>query len=94
MVPKVLEIKENELCQKHRNHKTLSRSPRKFEYCCAFNHPFAHFINEGNNIDYTIELSVIFKAFCRKFQDFSRISRNFVIFKDFSRTRCFFKEFS
>ena len=31
------------------------------------------------------ELSKIFKDFCGKFQDFSRISRKFAIFKDFSR---------
>ena len=48
MVPKVLQITENELCRKHRNHKkTLSWPPRKFVYCCAFNHNFLwanHFI--------------------------------------------------
>ena len=49
---RVLQIMENELCRKHRNHKkTLSWPPRKFVYCCPFNHNFLcanHFIfNKG-----------------------------------------------
>ena len=46
-VPRILQIMENEVCQEHQNHKTLSCSPRKFVHCCAFNHPFAHFLKEG-----------------------------------------------
>ena len=41
-VPRVLQITEIDLCREHRNHKkTLSRTPRKFTYCCTFNLSFA-----------------------------------------------------
>ena len=55
---------ENELCRKQRNNKkTLSWLPRKFVYCCAFNHSFVQniFFNEGY-------------FYSRNFQKYSRTS--------------------
>ena len=79
-------ITENELCREHQNHKkTLSWSPRKFVYCCAFNHSFVHNILFFTKAIFIKELSKIFKDFCGKFKDFLRISHNFSIFKDFLR---------
>ena len=89
MVPRVLQITENELCLEHRNHmKTLSWSPRKI--CVLF--CFRSFFCTKHQIFFFKwrfflfkELSKIFKDFGGNFKDFSRISNNFSIqglFKD------------
>ena len=55
-------------------------------YCYAFNHSFAQNIFLKLTWLFLFkELSKIFKDFCGKFKDSSRISHNFSIFKDFSR---------
>ena len=61
-----------------------------FVYYCAFNHSFTQnfffFFNESTVIFIQGAFKkLIFKHFCGKFKDFSRISHNFLIFKDFSR---------
>ena len=56
---------------------------RKFVHHCAFMQSFLcvklFFLNEG--YFYPKGLSKLFKDFCGKFKDFSRISHNFSIFK-------------
>ena len=49
MVPKVLQITENEVCWEE-NTFPHAWSPRKFVYCCAFNHSFAQNIIFLTNI--------------------------------------------
>ena len=88
MVPRVLQITENELCLEQ----------GKFVYCCAFNHSFAQNIRSFFFFNYSFflfkELSKIFKDFGRNFKDFSRITNNYSIeglFKDMTLFRGLFR---
>ena len=93
-VPRVPQITENELCQEHRNHKkTLSWSPRKFAYCCAFNLSFARKTLLWQRLVLFKELSNI-QRLMWKIQGLFKDVPQFSIFKEFLRTWCFFKDFS
>ena len=83
-----------ELCQEHQNHKkTLSWSPRKFAYCCAFNLSFARKTLLWQRLFSFKELSNI-QGLMWKIQGLFKDVPQFSIFKEFLRTWCFFKDFS
>ena len=73
---------------------TLSWQPRKFAYCCAFILSFAQNTFFKQRLFYSRSFQKYSRTSVENFQDFSRISHNFSIFKDSSSTWCFFKDLS
>ena len=82
MVPKVLQITENEVCWEE-NTFPDAWSPRKFVYCCAFNHSFAQNIIFLTNIIFiqgalkNIQGYRTIFHFSRTFQGHDAFSRTF-----------------
>ena len=94
MVPRVLQITENELCREHRNlddHQNnlciavLSIIPLRKNFIFDEGYFYSGSFQKYSRT--SVQNS-------RTSQEVSRISHNFSIFKDFSRTSCSFNDFS